>query len=162
MSQLHPPQVLEPNEPVHFQLMTKEKKTKRKKTARSNSSSRAGSRNTRNFAQNERKFTCEYCIDKWGEKIDEDFGGNPNKENDPDPRQIISAFSSFEALKNHYINDHDAVRELFCEEKSCLRYKRHSYFGSYAPHGKNICEICDLSFKFKKHHDLQPCMLITT
>ena len=134
------------------------KKTKRKKTTRSDSNTR----NTRMSTRNDRKFTCEYCIVKWGVTIDKHFGGDPSKENVPDLRQIISAFSSFEALKNHYINDHYAVRELFCEEKSCLDYEEHSNLDLYAPHGENICEICDLSFKFKKHHDLQPCMLITT
>ena len=125
------------------------KKAKRKKTTRSDSNAR----NTRRSTRNERKFTCEYCIDEWGVTVECDFGGDPDKENAPDPRQITSAFSFFEALKNHYINDHDAIRELFCEEKSCLHYERHSNLDRYAPHGKNICEICDLSFKFKDHYD---------
>ena len=125
------------------------KKAKRKKTTRSDSNTR----NNRMSTRNERKFTCEYCIVKWGVKIERDFGGDPDKENAPDPRQIISTFSSFEALKNHNINDHYAVGELFCEEKSCLDYEEHSNLDLYAPHGENICEICDLSFKFKKHYD---------
>ena len=125
------------------------KKAKRKKTARSNSTTGTGTRNSRKSTQNERKFTCERCIDLWGEQIEEDFGGDPDREDAPDPRQI-PAFSSFEALKTHNINVHGCVRELFCEEKGCLHHKEHSEF---APHGKNICGICDLSFKFKKHLD---------
>ena len=121
------------------------KKAKRKKTVRSNSTTGAGILKS---IQNERKFTCEECIDLWGEQIEEDFGGDPDREDAPDPRQI-SAFSSFEALKTHHINVHDAVRELFCEEKSCLHYREHLR----GPHGKNICGICDSSFKFKKHLD---------
>ena len=123
------------------------KKTKRKKTVRSNSTTGAG---TLKSIQNERKFTCEECIDLWGEQIEEDFGGDPDREDAPDPRQI-SAFSSFEALKTHHVNVHNGVRELFCEKKSCLHYKEHSE--KRGPHGKNICGICDLSFKFKKHLD---------
>ena len=118
-------------------------------------------------------FTCEECIDIWGEKIEENFGGDPDREGAPDPRQTITAFASFEALKNHdkYVHNDGDEDESFwwkkrCDEKSCLQRKGHSeptckwngwaWDGSSrtcAPHGKNICRICDLSFKFQKHLD---------
>ena len=123
------------------------KKAKRKKTAQSKSTTP----NTRKTTRNERKFTCEDCIDLWGAKIEKDFGGDPDKKNVPGPRQSISAFASFEALKNHYANEHDAVD--FCEEKNCLEETGHSYDDWYAPHGELTCKICDLSFKFQEHLD---------
>ena len=51
-------------------------------------------------------FTCEECIDIRGEKIQEDFGTDPNREDAPDPRQSITAFSSLKALKKHVIDVH--------------------------------------------------------
>ena len=121
------------------------KKAKRKKTSPSNSKTPK----TRKSTQNEFKFNCVICIYSWGRDIQADFGGDPDQENIPDPRQSISSFSSFEALKNHCINDHDIPEEGFCKETSCLEYKVHWN----APHGQNICKICDLSFKFQKHLD---------
>ena len=122
------------------------KKAKRKKTARSNSKTPK----TRESTQNEFKFTCDICIDVWGEKIEGDFGGDPDQENAPDARQRISAFSSFEGLKTHCIHIHGVIEESFCKEHSCSQYKGHVN-EMYAPHGENICEICGLSFKFQKH-----------
>ena len=142
------------------------KKAKRKKIIRKST------KNDRKICVSQ-LFTCEECIDIWGEKIEEDFDGDPDREGAPDPRQSITAFSSFEALLNHEKDVHfdEDEEELFwwkkrCNEKSCLQREGHSkptskYNGWYwdsggrtcAPHGKNICRICDLSFKFKKHLD---------
>ena len=135
------------------------KKAKRKKT-RSNSTTqkiRKSTQNKRNTIVSE-FFTCEECIDIWGEKIQEDFGGDPDREDAPDPKQSITAFSSFEALKKHVIDVHlddlDVLYEPFCDEISCLQHGRHAYgWRVCAPHGKNRCSICDLSFKVKKHLD---------
>ena len=74
-----------------FSANHQRQKAKRKKTTRSDGTTR----NTRKSTKNERKFTCEDCIDSWGEKILADFGGNPDHEDAPDPRQSISMFSSF-------------------------------------------------------------------
>ena len=60
----------------------------------------------------------------------------------------------FQAFKTHSINVHGA--DDFCEERNCSFYKGHGtrgWFGVYAPHGENICRICDLVFKFQKHLD---------
>ena len=125
------------------------KKAKRKKTTRSDSTTR----NTRKSTRNERKFTCEYCIDKWRVAIEFDFGGDPDKENVPDPRQIISTFSSFEALKDHCTFLHGLSRNHLCAEKSCLYWNGHLRNGKGALHGKNICKICDKSFELQRHLD---------
>ena len=124
------------------------KKAKRKKTTRSDGTTR----NTRKSSRNEHKFTCEHCIDKWRVAIKCEFGGDPDKEIVPDPRQIISTFSSFEALKNHYTFLH-GLSANSCHEKKCLYFNGHNRYGKGAPHGKNICKICDLSFEFQTHLD---------
>ena len=124
------------------------KKAKRMKTA-------STSRNTRKSTQNKPKFTCEECIDDWGSGIYRDFGGDPNKKGAPDPKQAIQTFNTFEAFKNHVVDDHD-YDGSFCKEKSCLQNDDHDDVnrpGPCASHGDIICKICDLSFKFQQHHD---------
>ena len=123
------------------------KKAKRKKTTRSKSTTP----NTKKPIQKERQFTCGHCIDLLGGRINNSFAGDPDGKHAPDPRQTIPAFSSFEAMKNHFINDHDLFVEHFCEEKGCLEQKGRSSYR--APHGEITCKICDLSFKLQKHHD---------
>ena len=135
-----------------FSANDQRQKAKRKKTTRSDSTTR----NTRKSTQNERKFTCEDCIDLWGGKIEADFGGNPDHKDAPNPRQSISVFSSFQAFKTHSNNVHGYDQAVFCDEKNCSLYRGHNtsgWYGGCAPHGENICRICDLSFKFKKHLD---------
>ena len=109
--------------------------------------------------QNKSKFTCEDCIEYWGMKVEKDFGGNPNMVGVPDPKQNISTFLSFEAYKNHKLYIHEDMEgdQHLCKEKSCLKNDSHSDPNNLdlnsAPHGAIICKICDLSFKYKRHHD---------
>ena len=133
------------------------KKSKCKKTTRSSSTTR----NTRTATHNKRTFTCEVCVYDWGQDIEDNFGGDPNhkgppctsvpdpRDRAPDPRQIIKAFPSYEALKNHKTRFHGENVDMLCQEKSCLKYDKHWHHR----HGEILCRICDLSFKLQKNLD---------
>ena len=120
-------------------------KAKRKRSTRSSSTTR----NTRSASHNKRTFSCKDCIYDWGEDIDHNFGGDPYQKGAPSPGQIIKAFPSYEALKNHKIDFHGEDDDMLCQEKSCLKYDKHRHH----LHGEILCRICDLSFKFQKNLD---------
>ena len=124
--------------------------TKRTKTVISDSTSQTN----RELAKNKQTFSCIDCLDNWGRKIFIDFNEDPDADGAPDPRQKISIFSSFLALKDHYLTIHDA--DSCCEEMDCLFYPGHN--GDFGPdddwpHGDIQCRICNRSFKYKDHLD---------
>ena len=124
-------------------------KSKEKKPEKSNSRSI----NTRKSIRNERKFSCKRCLCDWGNKVQKEFGENPNKDGVPDPKRVISTFSNIKDYKHHLSNVHGLIYTAFCEDNSCTLWKDHNDYMDMRPHGDIICKICDLSFKYQKHHD---------
>ena len=84
-----------------------------------------------------KKFSCADCIDKWGELIESDYRGNPDKIGAPDPRQLIKTFSSFKDYLHHLSTAHNG----------------HSQANGEWPHGDIKCKKCHLTFKVRHHHD---------
>ena len=101
-------------------------------------------------------FSCDICFYGWGLAIKNDFLGEINNSNAPDPKQTIPTFQSFKDYKDHYLKNHPREGNV-CKEKSCLIYPR-DYGNSedhldIHPHGDIRCKVCSLSFKFKEDHD---------
>ena len=84
-----------------------------------------------------KKFSCADCIDKWGELIESDYRGNPDKIGAPDPRQLIKTFSSFKDYRHHLSQAHNG----------------HAQTNGEWPHGDIKCKKCHLTFKVQHHHD---------
>ena len=116
-------------------------KAKRKKTAKTDSTSHA----TKKSPQ---IFSCSMCLYTWGMFMKRDYLGELDDSYAPDPKEIIPTFQSFQDYKDHYSKIHSGNRNM-CKEKSCLNAEDHSLF----PHGDIRCNICSLSFKLEKDHD---------
>ena len=84
-----------------------------------------------------KKFSCADCIDKWGELIESDYRGNPDRIGAPDPRKQIQTFSSFEDYRRHLSTAHNG----------------HYQTNGYWPPGDIQCKICHLGFKVQHHLD---------
>ena len=84
-----------------------------------------------------KKFSCADCIDKWGELIESDYRGNPDRIGAPDPRKQIQTFSSFEDYRRHLSTAHNG----------------HYQTNGYWPRGDIQCKICHLGFKVQSHLD---------
>ena len=88
------------------------------------------------------KWTCIDCIYKWGEKIENDYDGNPDRYNNPyndvpDPKEEIETFSSFKDYNDHLTNVHDG----------------HAKTKREWPNGDIKCTKCRLNFEYQEHHD---------
>ena len=109
------------------------------------------SQTNRELAKNKQIFNCFNCLDNWGRKICIDFDEDPDADGAPDLQQKIPIFSSFLALKDHYLTIHDA-EDCCCEEIDCLLYRGHNGDDNW-PHGDIQCRICNLSLKYKDDLD---------
>ena len=84
-----------------------------------------------------KKFSCADCIDKWGELIESDYRGNPDRIGAPDPRKQIKTFSTFGDYCHHLSTAHNG----------------HYQTNGYWPRGDIQCKICHLGFKVQSHLD---------
>ena len=71
-------------------------------------------------------------MNDWGENIWYNFGKDPNQKGVPDPKQIIKAYPSLEALQNHKIDLHGEDDTFYMS-------------------GEKLGRIHDFSFKFQKN-----------
>ena len=108
-------------------------RNKRKKVANSNTYPRY----TRKSTQSRPIFTCDECLDDWGNNIKWNFQGDPDNSGVPDPKQTIQTFSSFEAYRHHLCETHSFVQ--------------HKITDTYCyPNSDSICKICKCSFESQK------------
>ena len=110
-------------------------------------------------------FSCHWCLSEWGCEIDRDFYSNSSRLGVPDPKTRIWTFSTFKEYKDHCFIAHDGYSQeqidngcyetdKFCQENSCLESFTDGVTPTHHwPHGDINCEVCGLSFKFKRHHD---------
>ena len=79
-------------------------------------------------------FTCDECLQDWGEDIQRDTNGDFDYSLAPDPRQKIQAFSTFDAYRQHLRSIHDVldrdITDYYCYANSSFN-----------------CKVCDCSFE---------------
>ena len=110
-------------------------------------------------------FSCDLCLYDWGSGVHR-LNDEGVPEGVPDPKTSIRTFSTFKEYKDHYFIVHDEYSreqidngcyetDEFCQEKSCLESFPYGIKPAHHwPHGDINCEVCGLSFKFKRHRDI--------